>query len=280
MPNVPENVYFELTAAFNAADRIAVLASGQAVVWYRLAMMSKDGDWILRKTAAACGRVREVLAARGARYRSGAPLDPRWLGGGWSSHFELFDPRGRRVRCDFFSRPPRLAPDTLEALFAVPEPADDPRQAPEQQQGDFPVVDVESLIRMKQTQRAKDYPVIGELARLLPPELELELTTDPDRILELAAEHGRTSRRPAARAAVEGRGRLAVVVALAEEIDHLQQQDRARVERFEHASRGYREAMRRLGREDLRLPEGHGRLLELAERLLPTAVPDPGEPGP
>ncbi len=54
MAEVPQNVYFELTRAFNAEGRIAVLASGQAVVWYRLAMRSKDGDWILRPTAAAC----------------------------------------------------------------------------------------------------------------------------------------------------------------------------------------------------------------------------------
>ncbi len=273
MPEVPENVYFELTAAFNAAGRIAVLASGQAVVWYRLAMMSKDGDWILRETSAACDRVLRVLAERGARYRSGAPLDPRWLAGGWSSHFEFRDARRRRVRCDFFSRPPRLEPAGLAALFAAPEPT-----------GDLPVVDVQSLIRMKQTQRAKDYPVIGELARLLPPEQELELTTDPDRILELAGvppagvppadEHGRRSRRPAARVAVEGRGRLAVVVALAEEIDRLQQRDRARVERYERASTAYREALRRLPRQDLRLPEGHDRLLALAERWLPASLPD------
>jgi hypothetical protein len=264
VPEVPENIYFELTAAFNAAGRIAVLASGQAVVWYRLAMMSKDGDWILRETDAACERVREVLAERGARYRSGAPLDPRWLAGGWSSHFELLDQRRRRVRCDFFSRPPRLEPSRLAALFAAPEPP-----------GELPVVDVESLIRMKQTQRAKDYPVIGELARLLAPEQELELTTDPDRILELAAGlRDRTSRRPAVRAATEGRGRLAVVVALAEEVDRLQQQDRARVERYEHASTAYREALRRLPREDLRLPGGHDRLLELAEGRLPATLPD------
>ncbi len=57
------------------------------------------------------------------------------------------------------------------------------------------VVGLEPLIRMKQTQRAKDYPVIGELSRLLPPEREVELTTDPDRILELAPEYGRESRR-------------------------------------------------------------------------------------
>lgn len=262
MPQVPENVYFELTTAFNAAGRIAVLASGQAVVWYRLAMMSKDGDWILRPTDAACERVREVLAERGARYRSGAPLDRRWLAGGWSSHFEFFDPRRRRVRCDFFSRPPRLSPERVEALFTAPVPAGQP-----------PVVDVESLIRMKRTQRAKDYPVIGELARLLPPEDELALTTDPDRILELAAEHGQASRRPAVQAAAEGRGRLAVVVALAEEIDRLQQRDRARVERYDRASKAYREALRHLERRDLRLPAGHDRLLELAERLLPETPP-------
>ena len=274
MPNSPENIYFELTAAFNASGRIAVLASGQAVVWYRLAIMSKDGDWILRETDAACRRVRDVLAERGARYRTGAPLDPRWLTGGWSSHFELKDSRGRRVRCDFFSRPPRLTPEMLAALFAQPEPEGEPRAGRE----NSPVVDVESLIRMKQTQRAKDYPVIGELARLLPQEREIELTTDPDRILNLAAEYSGASRRPAVRAAADGRGRLAVVVALAEEIDRLQQQDRERVERYEHASTAYRQAVRRLEREDLRLPEGHGRLLELADRWLPATVAAEGGP--
>ncbi len=270
MAAAPENVYFELTAAFNASGRIAVLASGQAVVWYRLAMMSKDGDWILHETGAACRRVREILAARGARYRTGAPLDPRWLSGGWSSHFELFDARGRRVRCDFFSRPPRVEPNVLAALFAEPGRRAGGGQTELRHEGDLPVVDLEPLIFMKQTQRAKDYPVIGELARLLPPEREVELTTDPDRILELAAEHGGASSRPAIRAARRGRGRLAVVVALAEEIDRLQQQDRLRVERYEQASAAYRQAVRHLGRQELRLPRGHDRLLEIAGRLLPT----------
>ncbi len=268
MAETTDNIYFELTADFNAAGRIAILASGQAVVWYRLAMMSKDGDWILKETDQACQRVREVLTARGARYRTGAPLAPRWLAGGWSSHFELRDERGRRVRCDFFTRPPRIAPDNLTKLFDEPGAG---------REDDLPVVDLEPLIRMKQTQRAKDYPVIGELARLLPAEREIELTTDPDRVLELATEYGQASQRPAVRAAVEGRGRLAVVVALAEEIDHLQQQDRIRVESFEKASAAYRLALRRLDRNDLRLPKGHDRLLEIADRLLPVTVPEEGE---
>ena len=44
------NIYFELTEAFNAHETTAVLASGQAVVYYRVAIMSKDGDWIIRET--------------------------------------------------------------------------------------------------------------------------------------------------------------------------------------------------------------------------------------
>ncbi|MGH7859009.1 MAG: hypothetical protein ACREQY_16910, partial [Candidatus Binatia bacterium] len=61
------NVYFDLTAELNREERIAILASGQAVVWYRLAILSKDGDWILRETPGACRRVLDLLARRGAR---------------------------------------------------------------------------------------------------------------------------------------------------------------------------------------------------------------------
>jgi hypothetical protein len=38
------NLYFDLTRELNAEGSIAALASGQAVVYYRLAIMSKDGD--------------------------------------------------------------------------------------------------------------------------------------------------------------------------------------------------------------------------------------------
>jgi hypothetical protein len=130
---------------------------------------------------------------------------------------------------------------------------------------------MESLIRMKRTQRAKDYPVIGELARLLPPERELELTTDPDRVLELAPRHA--SDRPAARAAREGR--LAVVLALAAEADRLQQEDRRRVDAYERAFAPYLRAFRELGRDALALPHSHDRLCRLAERLLPTTLGEP-----
>lgn len=250
------NLYFDLTRELNAEGSIAALASGQAVVYYRLAIMSKDGDWILQETPEACGRALDVLARHGARYRPGAPLDVRWLASGWSSHFEFFDPQGRRIRCDFVTRPPRVPPDELAALFASPaEPT--------------LVVPIEALILMKQTQRAKDYPVIGELARRLPPEREIELTTDPDRVLALAPLYGQGSRRRAVQAAHERRSRDAVVVELAREADRMQTEDRARLGRFHAASQPYLREFQAAGVSVMHLPEAHQRVVELAECTLP-----------
>ena len=257
------NIYFELTREFNSKGPAALLTSGQAVVHYRIAMMSKDGDWILRETPEACRHVLEALARHGARYRPCAPLDVRWLAGGWSSHFEFSDDAGRRVRCDFLSRPPRLTRSTLHRIF---------ESAPRGEQ--LLVVDVESLILMKQTQRAKDYPVVGELARLLPPQKEIEYTTDPDTILELAAGFGKASARPSVKAALEGLGRDAVVVALAREIDRLQAEDRARLQKYELSSEAYLRSFQSEGVARLKLPEAHARAVRLAEELLPVAPPE------
>ena len=254
------NVYFELTEAFNAEQPVVALASGQAVVFYRIAIMSKDGDWVLHETADACARVLAVLEARGARYRPSAPLDVRWLGGGWSSHFEFFDDRRRRIRCDFVSRPPRVPGAALARLF-------------ESASGDRLVcVDVESLILMKQTQRAKDYAAFGPLAALLPPEREIELTTDPDRVLALAPSAGAGSTRTAVRAARSGAGRRAVVIALAEEADELQQRDRRRMARYQSAAEPYLAECRALGVPGLPIREAHEKMCEAASRLLPVDV--------
>ena len=101
------NIYLDLTEKFNEECVRAVICSGQAVVLHHLAVMSKDGDWILREKQADLDYVLNVLSARGAVYRFGAPLDIRWMQGGWSSHFE-FSSDKLRVRTDFFTRPPRL----------------------------------------------------------------------------------------------------------------------------------------------------------------------------
>jgi hypothetical protein len=255
---VAGNVYFDLTRAFNEAGAIVALASGQAVVHYRVAIMSKDGDWVIRETAEACARVLDRLAERQAVYRPGAPLDPRWLAGGWSSHFEFADEKDRRIRCDFFSRPPRVRRDAIDRLF---ESAGDP----------LLVVDLESLIRMKQTQRAKDYAVIAELAARLPPKDEARYTTDPDRLLQIAALAGSDVERPALRAAMAG-DRDALVVELAREQDRQRRRDRSRLDAYAAAAEPYLQAFARLGGAERRLPGAHARVLDLAERHLPARI--------
>jgi hypothetical protein len=252
------NVYFDLTAEFNRERTLAILTSGQAVVYYGTAILSKDGDWLVEESDEACGWVRSVLAARGARYRAGAPLDPRWLAGGWSSHFEYRDEKGRRVRCDFLARPPRIEGSDLESLFRSP-------RAP----GKLAVVDIETLIRMKRTQRAKDYPIIAELARLLPEDREILYSTDPDRIIALAKRHGQVTHRPPVLEAVRGGTREDVVVALAKEIDALQVTDRRRLEAYARASRPYLETLVRSGLLAEAIEEAHEKIVDLAEGLLP-----------
>ena len=101
------NIYVDLTRAFNAAGSNAILSSGQAVVFHRLAVMSKDGDWILRETQEALDRVLAVLEQRGAAYRFGAPAGPpldarrlkRALGvpSGCLARFAPISSRARRV---------------------------------------------------------------------------------------------------------------------------------------------------------------------------------------
>jgi hypothetical protein len=252
------NIYFELTEAFNATESVVVLAAGQAVVYYRVAIMSKDGDWVIRETPHACETVLAELARRGAHYRLGAPLDVRWLAGGWSSHFEFPDEKGRRIRCDFLSRPPRVSQSGIDRIFS------DAHATP-----GLAVIDLENLIAMKQTQRAKDYAVIGELATRLPPEREIDVTTDPDRIIRLALTVGHRSRRPVARLAASGADRRGVILALAEEVDARQQADRRRMSVYDVASRPYFEECRTARIAALPLHDAHERLLEIADRLLP-----------
>jgi hypothetical protein len=126
---------------------------------------------------------------------------------------------------------------------------------------------------LKQTQRAKDYAVIAELAARLPPEQEIEVTTDTDRILALAPAFGGGSSRPAVGAARQAPvDRRAVVVALAEEIDAQQQAERRRVTAYETAAQPFLQVCRAADVSTLPLRVAHARMVEIAERLLPRTV--------
>lgn len=147
-------IYLELTNKFNKNRLRTIISSGQAVVLHRVAMMSKDGDWIIREDEESVNHILSVLDSYKAHYRFSAPLDIKWLKHGWSSHFE-FIYRNVRVRTDFVSRPPRISTTELAKLWQ------------EQENNDIPFVDLRRLIELKKTNREKDYVVIGDLARRL-----------------------------------------------------------------------------------------------------------------
>jgi hypothetical protein len=172
-----DNPYIGLTEELNRGRLRVLLSSGQAVVVHRLAVMSKDGDWIVREDAEAVGHVLEVLSRLGARYRFGAPLDLRWLAGSWSSHFESRR-ESFRLRTDFVTRPPRISPEQLAHIWQEAEAT-----------GNH-VVGVEPLAALKLTNREKDYAVVGELARLMAdPRSELLYSRSSRDLIQLAGEH-------------------------------------------------------------------------------------------
>ncbi|NJL28680.1 MAG: hypothetical protein HC897_12705 [Thermoanaerobaculia bacterium] len=259
-----ENPYVDLTLAFNRGRLRAILSSGQAVVLYQLAVMSKDGDWILREDAEALDHVLGVLAEQGARYRYGAPLDLRWLAGGWSSHLELRRD-GLRLRTDFVTRPPRISAPELEQMWREPVVRD------------VPVVGLEALAELKKTNREKDYPVIGELARqMLDPRSQLLYSRSSRDLERLARQH------PDAVADLVGRRPLlACIGAGREELDRqldaerrvLMRVNEERLAAYFEASQGWAAIWSDVQREmaDRSLWEAHAMMTARAVGILPFA---------
>ncbi len=259
------SIYVDLTRELNHGGLRAILSSGQAVVLHRLAVMSKDGDWIVRETPEALRHVLDVLARRGGRYRFGAPLDVRWMAGGWSSHLE-FTTVELRVRTDFVTRPPRLPADDLASLWS------------EQGSAPVPFVDARRLIELKKTNREKDYAVIGELARTLADPAAQLLTSRSARDLAALARSRPTLVR-------ELQQRRSVLCHAAGPLDELERQldaerrglmhaNERRITRYLEAAAAWRAAWPTLERELVGLPLGaaHDLVVARAEGVLPFAV--------
>jgi hypothetical protein len=260
-----DNPYLELTREFNRGRLRAILSSGQAVVLYRLAVMSKDGDWILREDDESLRHVLAILSRHGARYRLGAPLDLRWLRAGWSSHFEYFE-AGLRLRADFVTRPPRTSPPDLAGLWAAPEIRE------------VPVVDLERLAELKKTDREKDYAVIGELARLMTERrAQLLYSRSARDLMRLAREAPEAlapliAQRPLL--AKIGESREAIERALDEERRELMRSNEERLARYFGAAEAWTRLWPEVHRQvaGLSLAEAHAVMTARAEAVLPTRV--------
>ena len=260
------NIYLELTRKLNDGRARAILAGGQAVVLHRLAIMSKDGDWILREDPQTMDHVLSVLATYGAHYRFGAPLDVRWLAGGWSAHLE-FQWQGLRVRTDFVARPPRIDQESLQRIWREAEGRE------------VPFVEAVDLADMKKTNRERDYAVIGELARRMSEVDDQILYSRSARdIIDLAEQHpdrvrSLVAKRPAL-AAVE-QGREALEIALDAERRRLIHANEERLAKYMEASKPWAEAWPELARQMQRLDllQAHQLMVQRAQTLLPFVVP-------
>lgn len=257
-----DNPYLELTEELNRGRLRVLLSSGQAVVVHRLAVMSKDGDWILREDAEAVGHVLEVLSHHGARYRFGAPLDLRWLAGGWSSHFE-FRREALRLRTDFVARPPRISADQLARMWETAEATGNE------------VVEPVPLAAMKLTNREKDYAIIGELARLMTDPREQLLYSRSSRdLIKLAGEHPE-----ALDEAIRQRPLLAHVAEGGEVLEEALDRERRaliranedRLARFQSAAEAWAGLWPEIQRQiaGLSLLEAHPLVISRAEGILP-----------
>lgn len=273
------NIYHELTRKFNEGRLRAIISSGQACVLHGIAIMSKDGDWIIREDDETAGHILKVLESMGAKYRFGAPLDVRWLSGGWSSHLE-FDLKGLRVRADFVTRPPRLSETQLKDIWEHSEGKE------------LPFLEAVPLIEIKKTLREKDYVFIGELARLLPEVKDKSAYSrsakDLIRIMERYSENQRDRiieklpvRAEILKLASVG-DRDALETALDKERREMMHADEKRLERYMEASKKWLKVWLALEKTVKHLPltKAHDIIVKeiLALRLLPFKPEDPPAP--
>ena len=147
-----------------------VLTSGMACVEYGLQQNTKDTDWIV-----APAQVERLLGLfvelergiSGANWRIsyrglfGAPLDPEYFSGGWTSHVAVFEqPESAERHLDFFGRPPRVGDawrvDTVTGIASR-----------------------DTVARMKKTDRPRDWPLVNALA------IQAHYAGDPEAVLHL-----------------------------------------------------------------------------------------------
>ncbi|MBN1865356.1 MAG: hypothetical protein JW808_10680 [Victivallales bacterium] len=260
------NIYLKLTKEFNDGCLRAILSGGQAVVMHRVAFMSKDGDWVLREDKEAMSHVLCLLESYGATYRFGAPLDIRWMSGGWSAHFEFMS-QNIRVRTDFVTRPPRLSPERIDRLWR------------EQENRDIAFLDCADLIETKKTNREKDYAVIGELGRMLESiEDRLKYSRSARDLIKLAAQYpdkiaGLKEQRHVLAAIAEGIE--AVEVALDKERRQLMHANERRIAAYMAAAEKWQAMWPAISRslDGKPLSAAHREMIRHADDLLPVTVP-------
>ena len=268
------NIYLDLTNEFNEGRLRAILSGNQAVVIHKILAPAIYGDWIVREDSESLEWILEILESHGAFYRFGAPLDGRWMNGGWSAHFE-FSADGNRIRCDFVTRPPRITTEDLRALWDEQERGENGSLA-------VPTLDMRRLAEIKKTDRERDYPFIGELARRMPPRDQLLQSRSALDLMELVKQHPDAARavadvRPLLQLLLNSNlERRAVRLALSEEQIEMMEKNEARIAAYSSAAKNWQMLWPKIQKEARGLPlrQAHRLLIESARAVLPENADD------
>jgi len=146
-----EKFYLELVVRAREAGVTCAITSGMACVHYGVAQTTKDCDLLCDPAAAETFlKIIDETELQGSRpeYRGNlsAPLDQRWLTGGWTSHFVWQTEESDSAYLDVFGVPPRASsPWTPEILGYY--------------SGHHTVAE------MKRTNREKDWPFATSLGK-------------------------------------------------------------------------------------------------------------------
>ncbi|NBX30020.1 hypothetical protein EBR04_06195 [bacterium] len=168
--NGPIEFYRTFQSLLRGREIEGVLTSGMACVEYGLQQNTKDTDWIvapdlIERLVKLFGELERGISGANWRvsYRGlfGAPLDPEYLAGGWTSHLAAFEQAESAERhLDFFGRPPRVGEDWRTAAIGG-------------------IASRDTVIRMKKTDRPKDWPLVNALA------IQAHYAGDPGAVLHL-----------------------------------------------------------------------------------------------
>jgi hypothetical protein len=166
----PIEFYRTFQAQLRGRSITGLLTSGMACVEYGLQQNTKDTDWIIapadsEKLVELFGELERGVSGANWRisYRGlfGAPLDPEYLAGGWTSHLVAFDhPESAERHLDFFGRPPRVGDAWSAGAVAG-------------------IASRDVVARMKKTDRPKDWPLVNALA------IQAHYAGDPGAVIHL-----------------------------------------------------------------------------------------------
>ncbi len=260
-PSLLDEFYHGLLRRLRRKGVPCAITGGLACVEFGVVEHTEDCDLVCAPAAAET--LLAMLAVtkfqgRACHYRGAlsAPLDKRWLAGGWTSHFFWGEKTGANPFLDVFGVPPRVTGSwqrRTRGLFA----------------------DRQTVAEMKRTRRRKDWDQATMLG------LQMLKAGQPEGWLhifdaEVLRQLGETipcparmqAQRPALRLMVAKDPRLERAVQT--EVEFWSHLDRLRLMVYEAQGREYALAvMKDRQAKDATLPEQHARRLEHAERLLP-----------